>query len=156
VPANINTCFLRLHMRIEDKKRLSPLPSSAHFNQNGPFEVKILDTTSKSSTDTSSDKKKQSFSDSSMRMQRNGPDTSVTSCAIATLRQQRSVSGQGIRHLLRSKCLCGATTTPRAFDTSTQNRQPLLMLPMLQSFYWPFLISYIAGSLNRCVCGCHC
>jgi len=48
-------------MRIEDKKRLSPLPSSAHFNQNGPFEVKILDTTSKSSTDTSSDKKSRAF-----------------------------------------------------------------------------------------------
>lgn len=48
-------------MRIEDKKRLSPLPSSAHFNQNGPFEVKILDTTSKSSTDTSDKKKAELF-----------------------------------------------------------------------------------------------
>lgn len=48
-------------MRIEDKKRLSPLPSSAYFNQNGPFEVKILDTTSKNSIDTMSDKKAELF-----------------------------------------------------------------------------------------------
>ncbi len=134
------------------KKGLSPLPSLAYFNQNRTLRGKILDT-SKSSTVTTSDKKSRAVRPPRCACSTTD-QTLVWLHALAALRQQRSESGQGIRHLLRSRCLCRSDGKTNIWHLDKE-QTATSMLWMLKWFIGHFWFQMSLACFDRYVHCCH-